>query len=74
MSKMTKAHCAGCYHDEYNRGLGGAKECWSFKTAELKLRKKVHVDQMPPWKQEPQKYPSCYYQQRYVFINEGRTE
>lgn len=65
---MDKKHCAGCYNEEYNYGLGGAKQCWSLESAELVMRKRVHVDQLPPWKQKAKKYPSCYRQQRYVFV------
>jgi len=28
--------CAGCRNNEYNFGLGGAKQCWSLKSAKLK--------------------------------------
>jgi hypothetical protein len=31
----TKAMCTGCYEDDYNHGLGGATECWLFKTARV---------------------------------------
>ena len=31
----AKSMCVGCYDDEYNRGLGGAGECWSFQTARV---------------------------------------
>lgn len=30
--------CAGCRNNDYNFGLGGAKECWSLKSAKLKER------------------------------------
>lgn len=68
MAKMTKDACRGCYNDDYNRGLGGAKECWSFEEAELILRKRVHINDTPPWKQKPQMYPSCYRVPKYVFV------
>jgi len=35
---MNKKHCKGCYCDDYNHGLGGAQECWSFKNARLIMR------------------------------------
>ena len=65
---MKKENCEGCYNDEYNYGLGGAKECWCFKTAKLILRKEVHIDQIPPWNQKAKKFPSCYRRQRYVYV------
>jgi len=66
--KMNKKHCVGCYCDAYNHGLGGAKECWMLESAELIMRKEVHIDQRPPWKQKPKKLPSCYTRQRYVYV------
>lgn len=33
--KPAKSMCSGCYCDQYNYGLGGAKECWMFKTAKV---------------------------------------
>jgi len=73
MKNLTKSeklkHCSGCYNNDYNCGLGGAKECWCLDSMELIKRKKVHVDQVPPWIQRPQLYPNCYKQPRYVFID-----
>jgi len=65
---MDKRNCVGCYFNDYNHGLGGATECWSFKTAKLVWRKKVHIDQKPPWKQKAVRVPNCYTQQRYVYV------
>jgi len=31
----NKSACAGCYDDDYSHGLGGAAECWSFKSARV---------------------------------------
>lgn len=39
--KPKKEMCSGCYCDEYNYGLGGAKGCWNFKDA-LVVDKKVY--------------------------------
>jgi len=70
---MDKSRCRGCYNDEYNHGLGGAKECWSLKTAKLIMRKEVHVDQVPPWNQKAQMFPSCYRRSRYVYVQPDQT-
>ena len=70
---MTKENCSGCYNDDYNYGLGGAKECWCFKTAELIMRKEVHIDQVPPWNQKARLFPSCYRKQRYFYFNPDQT-
>lgn len=41
--------CSGCYNDEYNHGLGGAKGCWSFDDAKIVDRIPVHINQSPPY-------------------------
>ena len=41
---MDKSKCSGCYCDDYNRGLGGANECWSFKDAILIPMYSIHRD------------------------------
>ena len=65
---MDKSKCAGCYNNDYNHGLGGAKECWNFKAAKLIMRKEVHVDQRPPWNQKARMFPNCYQKSRYVYV------
>lgn len=70
---MDKSRCRGCYNDEYNHGLGGAKECWSLKTAKLIRRKEVHIDQVPPWTQKAKWFPCCYRKQRYVYVQPNQT-
>lgn len=69
---MTKSHCSGCEDDFYNHGGGGAKECWAFESAKLIMRKKVSIDQIPPWKQKAAQYPSCYHVKRFVFVGPDR--
>lgn len=69
-----KKHCVGCEDDFYNHGGGGAKECWGLESAQLELRKKVSVDQPPPWTHQPEKYLSCYKQKRFVFFKGDRTK
>lgn len=70
---MNKSHCAGCYNDVYNHGCGGAKECWSLKTATLIQRKEVHINQVPPWNQKPKALPSCYHKPQFVYVSPERT-
>lgn len=69
--KKSKQMCAGCYNDQYNYGLGGAKECWSYNTASVKFRKAVHINQMPPWKQDSQQMLSCYHRPQWCYIDEN---
>jgi len=70
---MKKENCRGCYNDDYNHGLHGVKECWHFKTAKLILRKKVHIDQRPPWNQKAKRLPDCYHSKGYVYVDPDRT-
>jgi len=69
MTKREKLrHCSGCYNNDYNHGLGGETECWSLPDAKLIWRKRVHVDQRPPWDQKAERYLSCRRESRYVFV------
>lgn len=69
MSKKSKSMCSGCYCDDYNNGLGGAKECWNFQNAQVKLRKEVHINQVPPWTQKPKQMLSCYHRPQWVYVD-----
>lgn len=69
---MEKQNCLGCEDNFYNNGGGGAKECWAYATAKLIKRKRVSIDQVPPWTQEAEVYPSCYHQKRFVFVKENQ--
>ena len=70
---MKKANCSGCYNNDYNHGLGGAKECWLFDSAKLIMRKEVHIHQRPPWDQKAKRFPSCYHKSRYVYVKPHQT-
>jgi hypothetical protein len=72
MDKL-KVHCGGCYNDVYNYGCGGAKRCWSLRTMKLKMRKQVHINDVPPWKHKPRKLPDCYCIPQFVFVDADRT-
>lgn len=72
-SKKSKDMCRGCYDSDYNHGLGGSKECWSFNSSSLKMRKEVHIDQRPPWNQEPKLILSCYHKPKYVYVDGDKT-
>lgn len=69
---MDSKYCEGCYCDPYNHGLGGAAECWSLKTAELEPRRRVALDERPPWLREPETLPDCYHQTGLIFVDPGR--
>jgi len=69
---MDKKHCEGCYNNIYNNGAGGAKQCFSLATAEVIMRKEVHIDQVPPWNQKAKRFPDCYSRQRYAYVSPDR--
>jgi hypothetical protein len=66
--------CSGCRNNFYNgNNPYGVKRCWSLDNAEVVKRKRVHINQVPPWTQEPIKVLSCFHQQGYVFVNPNAT-
>jgi hypothetical protein len=71
MNKTEKLKlCVGCRQNFYNGNNGlGVKECWSLKTAKLVLRKRVHISQVPPWKQSPVKVFQCRREEGFVFTD-----
>jgi len=69
----SKQKCQGCYYNDYNHGLGGSKGCWNYESAIMKLRKRVHMSQVPPWNQEPEMMKSCYTAEQWVFVDGDRT-
>ena len=75
LSKHEKLElCGGCDGNFYNgHNDKGVKECWSLKTAKVAMRKKVHVDQVPPWTQKPIRTLSCFHQRRYVMVGPKQT-
>lgn len=73
--RKSKDMCAGCEDDFYNgKNSYGIKECWSYKNAEIKLRKAVPIHQCPPWNQKGQKMLSCYHRKFYVYVDGDRTQ
>lgn len=58
--KPKKSMCSGCYCNNYNYSLGGAKECWSFKTAKV-VNKSVYRDINSTNKIKVKKTLSCYH-------------
>ena len=67
---MNKKHCGGCYNDDYNHGLGGAKECFHFDPKKKLIRVyEIHVDQPPPFrKNQITKRPPCFRMQRWAHV------
>lgn len=71
MTKTDKLKmCIGCRDNFYNgNNPYGVKECWALKTAKVVQRVEVSIHQVPPWKQPPSKYLSCYHSQGYCYID-----
>ena len=68
------SYCSGCEDNFYNGNNNlNVKECWLLKTMKIIKRKKIHINQVPPWNQEAEDYSSCYKQKGYVFVEEKRT-
>ena len=66
--KKSKDLCSGCYNNDYNHGLGGSKECWSFSWARVIQRIPIHVDQPPPYdKKKAKPMLNCYQEKRMCF-------
>lgn len=73
-NQEKKEFCSGCYNNDYNYGLGGAKECWSLKTAKPVKKKEVHINDVPPWnRQRIVKVNSCYRKPQYVYVKPTQT-
>ncbi len=73
MPKLAKVEklklCTGCHSDFYNgNNPMGIKECWSLEEAKPVLKKKVPMDQAPPWKQPPITVLSCCHYDGYVLV------
>lgn len=66
----SKNDCIGCKDDFYNgKNPYNIKECWRFKDAKFVKRKRVNINQRPPWNQKPVKVLNCYKEKNYVYID-----
>ncbi len=72
--EKRKQYCGGCRNNIYNEPNNmGVTECWSLETAEVVLRKFVHVDQVPPWNQVAERTLSCHHRERYITVGRRVT-
>ncbi len=70
-----KKYCEECEDDFYNNKNDlGVKECWHLQDSELVLRKKVALNQTPPWNMKPIKVLSCFRQRGFLFIDKNVTK
>lgn len=74
MNKAEKLqHCVGCENNFYNGNNSlGVLECWSLENAKLAMRKKVSMNQIPPWEQDPISVFSCRHETGYIFVEPDR--
>ncbi len=66
---MNKDKCSGCEDNFYNGNNNlGVGKCWGLDTAKVIKRKRVGMNDMPPWKRKSESLPSCYKQRGYIFV------
>lgn len=71
---MDKIHCPGCEDNFYNgHNPYDIKDCWGLQTAKLIMRKRVGMNDIPPWNGPAEKLPSCYKKRGYIFVRPERT-
>jgi hypothetical protein len=67
--KKDKSLCSGCYHNEYNHGFMGVKECWSFRSGKVIKRLPVPVDLRPPYNKDGARWMlSCFNRKGMVYV------
>ncbi|HDZ60207.1 MAG TPA: hypothetical protein ENH46_00725 [Candidatus Pacearchaeota archaeon] len=74
--KKDKSMCSGCRNNRYNfPGIkdGGApvtcKECWSYKDAKVVKKKRVSINQIPPYKQKKVSVLGCKQEPGYAYVS-----
>jgi len=71
---MDKSKCAGCEYNFYNgNNPYGITECWLLKKAQLIQRRRVGINDVPPWTAKPETLPSCYHKRGYIFVKPDQT-
>jgi hypothetical protein len=67
--RKSKALCRGCRDDFYNGKQNCTGEgCWSYESAQVIKRKRVPLDQRPPWKQRAIWAFSCRTESGCIFV------
>jgi hypothetical protein len=72
VSKQGKLElCRGCVDNFYNGNNDlGVKECWNLKKATIVKKKKVGMNDAPPWKHQLiVTILSCRHEKGYVFVD-----
>lgn len=72
--KILKSDCEGCYDNFYNGNNDlGVIECMRFSTGKMIVQKKIHINDVPPWKNNlVLGVPNCYHVSGYVFVDPER--
>jgi len=67
-------YCTGCEDNFYNGNNSvNVKECWSLKSAKVVKKKKVGINDTPPWKHQPVVTTlSCFHCKGYVFLTDPK--
>lgn len=72
--EKKRKYCPGCRNNFYNgNNPYGVQECWSLPSAKVVWRKRVHINQRPPWNQKPQRVLDCYHERGYVYVGADQT-
>jgi hypothetical protein len=67
-------HCVGCRDNFYNgNNPYNVKRCWMLPKATLVMKKRVHINQVPPWNQPPVEVFQCRREDGYVFVKPDQT-
>ena len=67
---MDKRYCTGCKDNFYNaKGNSPTGECRLLSGAKLIARRRVAIDERPPWRRESEILPECYRQHGYIFVD-----
>jgi hypothetical protein len=70
MACNKQKYCSGCRNNFYNGNNDlGVSKCWSLANAKVVWRKFVHVDQVPPWNNKPERTLSCHSRPRFVSVD-----
>ncbi len=73
--KDKKKYCEGCNDDFYNnKNPLGVEECWHLESAKLVLKRKVGLNEVPPWNSKPIKVLDCFRQKGFIFVDKNITK
>lgn len=72
---MDVKHCVGCRDNFYNgNNTLGVNQCWRLEDALVIPRRRVRMDERPPWTAAPEPLPQCYHASGYIFVHPTQTK